>query len=496
MFETAELGRTLRKQEYEAALPELRSRLVQAQFALKQTRSPVIVIISGVDGAGKARVVHRLHEWLDPRGVSTLAFDDPSDEERERPYSWRFWRALPPRGRIAIHYGSWYRQPMIRTVRGKLNRAQFDAALRRITAQEQMLADDGAVFLKLWFHLSKDAQYNRLKELEADPHQHWRVLPSDWKLHRLYDTFVRVAGRMIRLTDGTHAPWHLIESIDPRHRDLTAGRLLLAAFEQALAHAEPPKVARARPVRPGLKLTPTSATRTILDTIDLGRSLGKTAYRTQLKQRQAEWHQLIWQAAEAGLSNVMVFEGWDAAGKGSCIRHVTEAMDPRLYQIVPVAAPTDEERAHHYLWRFWRQLPRDGRVAIFDRSWYGRVLVERVEKLATPAEWTRAYREINNFEEQLCEHGIVLHKYWIHISKEEQLARFQKRETVDYKRYKITPEDWRNRRKWNAYKSAVNDMVAHTSTGAAPWTLVPGNDKRFARVFILKDLTRRLKKAL
>ncbi|HAV64468.1 MAG TPA: polyphosphate:AMP phosphotransferase [Verrucomicrobiales bacterium] len=497
MFETAELGRSLPKETYEAELPALRARLMQAQLALKESRSRVLVIISGVDGAGKAMVVHRLNEWLDPRGVNTHAFDEPTDEERQRPYFWRFWRAMPVRGRTAILYGSWYTEPIIGMVHETLKRAELDAAMRRIAAQEQMLAEDGVVFLKLWFHLSKEAQYRRLKDLEADPHRHWRVLPTDWKHHQLYETFIRAAGRMIRLTNRPHAPWQLIEATDDRFRDLTAGRLLLAAFEQALAMPSKSAAARSgRTAMPRLKVTPIGRARTILDQVDLTRSLTKGRYRKQLTARQALWNQLVWKAADAGVSNVIVFEGWDAAGKGSCIRRVTEAMDPRHYQIISVAAPTEEERAHHYLWRFWKWLPRDGRVTIFDRSWYGRVLVERVEKFATTAEWSRAYGEINDFEEQLCEHGIVLHKYWIHISKEEQLARFQKREKIDYKRYKITEEDWRNRKKWNAYKAAVNDMVAHTSTGNAPWTLVPGNDKRYARTFILKDLGRRLKRAI
>jgi polyphosphate kinase 2 (PPK2 family) len=196
------------------------------------------------------------------------------------------------------------------------------------------------------------------------------------------------------------------------------------------------------------------------------------------------------------ISTVALFEGWDAAGKGSAIRRVTAAVDPRLYRIVPVAAPTDEERAHHYFWRFWRHLPRAGRVTIFDRSWYGRVLVERVEGFAQPDEWKRAYLEINDFEEQLAGHGIVVAKFWIHISKKEQLRRFQERQTTQHKRYKITDEDWRNRKKWNAYKAAINDMVAHTSTEFAPWTLAAGNDKKFARIQILQTLCQNLQRAL
>lgn len=497
MFETAELGRSLSKEEYDAALPGLRARLVQAQFALKKTRSPVIVIISGVDGAGKASAVNRLNEWLDPRGVNTHAFDEPSDEERERPVFWRYWRTLPERGRLAIFYGSWYRDPIIRRVRQKISQPELDAAMRRVNSQERTLAEDGAVILKLWFHLSRKAQYHQLKDLEADPHHHWRVLPEDWKIHRLYNRFSRAASRTIRLTDRPHAPWHLIEGADPRYRDLTAGRLLLAAIEQAIERSQrKPGRAKPAPVPAKLKITPTGRTRTILDQVDLNKTLTKDTYRQRMAALQVDWSQLVWKAADQGVSNVIVFEGWDAAGKGSCIRRVTEAMDPRLYRIIPVAAPTDEERGHHYLWRFWRHLPRDGRVTIFDRSWYGRVLVERVEKFATTAEWSRAYSEINDFEEQLCEHGVVVHKYWLHISKAEQLARFQKRETIEYKRHKITPEDWRNRKKWNAYQAAVNDMVAHTSTGVAPWTLVPGNDKRYARTFILKDLCKRLRKAV
>lgn len=498
MFEPAELNRSISKSEYDEALPDLRARLIQAQLDLMKTGSRVLVIISGVDGAGKAKVINRLNEWLDPRGVNTHAFDTPSDEERERPFFWRFWRAMPVRGRIGIFYGSWYTDPLIRAVHAKFKQAELDSAMRRIGSMEQMLAEDGTFILKLWLHLSKDAQYRRLKDLESDPHQHWRVLPADWKQHRLYDKFIRIAGRMVRLTDKPHAPWQLIESTDERYRDLTSGRLLLAAFDRALEKAPAKTSAQSGKgsTQQHLKITTTGVRKTVLDGVDLTKKLTKDRYRKQLVRRQSEWNQLVWKATEKGVSNIIVFEGWDAAGKGSCIRRVTEAMDPRLYQIIPVAAPTDEERAHHYLWRFWRHLPRDGRVTIFDRSWYGRVLVERVEKFATVAEWSRAYVEINDFEEQLCEHGIVLHKYWLHISKEEQLARFNKRETVDYKRHKITNEDWRNRKKWNDYQAAVNDMVAHTSTGAAPWTLVPGNDKRFARMFILKDLSKRLGKAV
>jgi len=493
MFEAAELGRSVPKPKYEEELPKLRARLVQAQLALKETNSPVLVIVSGVDGAGKGEVVHRFNEWLDPRGVDTYAYGVPSDEERERPYFWRFWRNFPVRGRIGIHFGSWYTDPIIHRVYGETHTEELDADLKRINFLEQMLVEDGAVILKLWFHLSKKAQFQRLHDLENNPHTHWRVLPTDWKHHKHYEKFAKVSERTLRLTDTERAPWNIIEATDARYRDLTAGHLLANTLEsviegRALKRSRKPNLPKVKPTTNGVA--------TILDKVELEQQISDNKYRKRLAKQQSEWNRLVWEASEKKISNVIVFEGWDASGKGSSIRRVTEATDSRLYKIIPVAAPTDEEQAHHYLWRFWRNLPRDGRVTIFDRSWYGRILVERVEGFAEPQEWLRAYQEINDFEEQLVQHGIVLHKFWIHISKEEQLARFKKRELVPYKRYKITDDDWRNRKKWDQYKSAVNDMVAHTSTGVAPWTIIPGNSKKFARVQILRTLTERLEKAL
>jgi len=285
-----------------------------------------------------------------------------------------------------------------------------------------------------------------------------------------------------------------VESTDERYRDLTAARLILEAIQARLAQPAKVKVISSRPV-PKISIT-TKADRTILDGVDLKHSLTREEYEEKLDKYQARLNRLAWSAYEIKVGSVIVFEGWDAAGKGSCIRRVAAAIDPRLFRVVPIAAPTDEERAHHYLWRFWRHLPTDGRVTIFDRSWYGRVLVERVESFARPDDWRRAYHEINDFEEQLAEHGTVISKFWIHISKDEQLRRFKEREEVPFKRHKITPEDWRNRQKWDAYKAATNDMVAHTSTEFAPWTLVAGEDKKYARIQILKTLCAHLEEVL
>ena len=496
MFEAAELGQTLSKADYDAGLAKLRPALLEAHFALKDTKVPVIVIVSGADGAGKGEVVHRLNEWLDPRGVDTQAFWQSSDEERERPRYWRFWRALPARGRIGILFGSWYSEPIIRRVYGEIKTSKLDTEMDRIAFFEKLLADDGAVIVKLWFHLSKKAQRRRLKDLASNPKTRSRVLPSDWKHFKLYDKFTEVSERALRRTDAGHAPWHLIEAADRRYRELTAGQILLQAIQAKLAGLQKAKTAAA-PAKPAK----TTARRgksgiTILDHVGLSQRLSDKEYAAQLEKQQSRLTRLTWAAWEKKVASVALFEGWDAAGKGSAIRRVTAAMDPRLYRIIPIAAPTDEERARHYLWRFWRHLPRAGMTTIFDRSWYGRVLVERVEGFAREDEWKRAFLEISDFEEQLAESGIVVSKFWIHIGKDEQLRRFKQRESIAIKRYKITDEDWRNRGQWDAYKAAINDMVAHTSTEFAPWTLVAGNDKKFARVQIVKTLCQHLEAAL
>ncbi len=496
MFEAAELGQTLSKADYDAGLAKLRPALLEAHFALKDTKVPVIVIVSGADGAGKGEVVHRLNEWLDPRGVDTQAFWQTSDEERERPRYWRFWRALPARGRIGILFGSWYSEPIIRRVYGEIKTSKLDTEMDRIAFFEKLLADDGAVIVKLWFHLSKKAQRRRLKDLASNPKTRSRVLPSDWKHFKLYDKFTEVSERALRRTDAGHAPWHLIEAADRRYRELTAGQILLQAIQAKLAGLQKAKTAAA-PAKPAK----TTARRgksgiTILDHVGLSQRLSDKEYAAQLEKQQSRLTRLTWAAWEKKVASVALFEGWDAAGKGSAIRRVTAAMDPRLYRIIPIAAPTDEERARHYLWRFWRHLPRAGMTTIFDRSWYGRVLVERVEGFAREDEWKRAFLEISDFEEQLAESGIVVSKFWIHIGKDEQLRRFKQRESIAIKRYKITDEDWRNRGQWDAYKAAINDMVAHTSTEFAPWTLVAGNDKKFARVQIVKTLCQHLEAAL
>lgn len=481
MLEQAEQGRTLSQKAHDALVPALRSELLAAHFALRERDVPVIVIVSGADGAGKGEMVHHLNEWLDPRGVVTHAFWDPSSDEEQRPEYWRFWRAMPGAGRIGILFGSWYSSPIVGRALRTVKRREFEASLDRIVRFERLLSDSGAVLVKLWLHLPKKAQKARLKELEEEG----RIGPHDWAHFEEYDRFRSVSEEALERTHTMDAPWHLIEATDRRYREVRAAETLLAAMQAGTKSAEK-----------GGTVRTAKRERTALDAVDLDQRLGKAEYESTLKDLQERLSRLAWAAREAKVATVLAFEGWDAAGKGSAIRRVTKAIDPRLYRVVGVAAPTEEERAQHYLWRFWRQLPRDGAMTIFDRSWYGRVLVERVEGFAAPEAWARAYAEINEFEGQLTEHGVVLLKFWIHISAKEQLKRFRERESVQWKAHKITPDDWRNRKKMPAYREAVEEMVARCSPPEAPWTLVAGNDKRFARVQIVRTIVERLEAAL
>ena len=491
MFESAELGHKIDKDSYKKEVPKLRAALLDAQYDLKeQGKIPVVVLVSGQDGAGKGETINILYEWMDPRFLSTLAFSAPTDEERQRPFMWRYWRALPPKGRIGIFAGSWYSSPIHDHIEGSMTKAAVDQRIDQINRFEAMLVNEGALVLKFWFHLTKEGQKRRLKALEKDPRTAWRVTKWNWDRLKTYDKLQDVVGHVLRMTNTPWAPWIIIEGEDDRYRSLTTGKILLDAIRQRLA-------AKGKQVTPVAPPVPVNLDgRDLLSELDLAHKLSKKQYEDQLAKWQGRLSELVRDPRFKQKSVICVFEGSDAAGKGGAVRRVTAAMDARDYQIVPIAAPTEEERAQPYMWRFWRHIPRTGRVTIFDRSWYGRVLVERVEGFCAEADWLRAYTEINDFEHELAAAGAVVVKFWLQISREEQLKRFKEREKIEFKRFKITEEDWRNREKWDAYHKAVCDMVDRTSTGNAPWTLVEANDKNYARVKILRTLCERIGMAI
>jgi polyphosphate:AMP phosphotransferase len=491
MFENAELGHTLDKQAYKAQAPEVRAGLLHAQHAFAAADFGVVVVVGGIAGGGRSEVVNLLLKWMDARGVQTHAMSDATDEEAQRPPMWRFWRRLPPRGRTAIFFGAWDVNPLLDVLYGRMPREELERRLARVADFERMLARENVLLVKFWLHLTRRDQKRRLKKLKADPAQRWRVTREDLKQLKHYDEFRGLSEHLLRRTGTAEAPWTIVEAADRRYRDLTVTRTLLDAITARLEQA---KAAPPRPAPAVMHLQPPPVN--VLNNLDMALKLDKAEYEEKLTALQGELGLLTRRLRRKRRSAIVVFEGADAAGKGSAIRRLTQAMDARDYHVISVAAPTDEERAHPYLWRFWRHLPAFGRVTVYDRSWYGRVLVERIEGFAAPDAWQRAYGEINDFEEQLTEFGVVVVKFWMAITADEQLRRFQDREVTPYKQYKLTEEDWRNRDRWGSYEAAACEMIERTSTGAAPWVPVEANDKNWARVKVLSEVVRRLRAAL
>ena len=480
------------RKQYDARVPSVRASLVQMQVDIKAAKFAGIIVVAGAGAAGKGDLVNVLNGWLDPRGAETFGFHPPTDEERDRPIMWRYWRCLPPRGRIALYAGGWYAEALRQEPRNADEMAEFQANLRRIARFEEELAADGALLVKIWLDLPKAAQGVRLRALESDPDTAWRVTEEDWRAYRSHEHLSELAARMRRATHLPGAPWRVIDATDTRKRNLAVADTILRRFR---AHAR----AQKRLLPPGkprltMSLRPAGARR--LRALPLDQELSAGVYEAKRDKWLGRLNRAVREAAAQRRSIAWVFEGWDAAGKGGAIRRLTDAIDARDYRVIPIGRPTDEEKSHHYLWRFWRHVPRAGMVTIYDRSWYGRVLVERLEGFAREAEWRRAYEEINEFERELSEHGVIVLKFWLQISKAEQLRRFRDRAATEYKRHKIDAEDWRNRRKWAAYETAVGDMLALTETRAAPWHLIPAENKRHARLQIIRTSCERIRSAL
>ena len=490
MTETAGPVHYIPRNQYKSEVRRLRTELLAAQNRLGHARFPVLIVFGGVAGAGKSETINQLNQWLDPRGIVTRAFDVPSQEERERPEYWRYWLSLPPKGKIGMYLNGWYESPLHNFAYGRIDRAAFERKLDRIDAFERELADDGALLLKFWIHIDKEAQEERLRALEQDPLTSWRVSAREKETCARYEDYAQSIEHLLQRTGA--GPWQIVAGADPNFRMLTIATAISNAISERLAGERK----RHEQAVYADELGELPHVPNVLTQLDMDQQLSKKDYRIQLEKYQGQLYRLIQRARELNRSTILVFEGADAAGKGGAIRRLTTALEARDFQVIPIAAPTDEEHAQHYLWRFWRHLPRAGRVTIFDRSWYGRVLVERIEGFACRDEWQRAFSEINDFERQLVDHGTVLAKFWIHIDKDEQFQRFKDRQVTPYKRWKMTDEDWRNREKWNHYEAAVDDMVARTNTDCAPWTLVEGNDKRFARVKVIRTMCERLQQAL
>ncbi|NUP07954.1 MAG: polyphosphate:AMP phosphotransferase [Polyangiaceae bacterium] len=483
MFESAELGHKIPKETYEKEVPALREKLLDVQYDLLEKGSfSVVIIIGGVDGAGKGETVNTLYEWMDPRHLTTNAIETPTQDEAERPYMYRFWQRLPPVGKISMFLGSWYTDPIVDRTYGRIKGADLDRSMEEIARFERMLTNERVLVLKFWLHVSKRDQKKRLTKLARDPRTAWRVTPTDWEHFEMYNRFRRISERALRESSTGEAPWYVIESSNDEYRKLSIGSIIHDAIRKRLDDPVMNAVVHAPPLVRSMDGVH------VLNALDLDKKIDKATYDADLEKYQGKLNLMLRSTKFQRRNIVAVFEGSDAAGKGGAIRRITGALDARQYRVIPIAAPTDEEKARPYLWRFWRNVPRKGKVAIFDRSWYGRVLVERIEGYCDEDDWMRAYGEINDFEESMRHSGAIVMKFWLQISPEEQLRRFEERSKTAFKRFKITEDDWRNRDKWDAYQLAAAQMIDRTSTDSAPWTIVEANDKRYSRIKILRTL--------
>ena len=505
MLKGIDASQKLNKSDYKEEMNSLGMRLSEMQRTCREENIPITVIFEGWSAAGKGTCISSLISYLDPRGFEVFTIQKASEDERLRPYMWRFWQRMPAKGRIHIFDRSWYQSIM--RGHGK-NEARPADPIYDIKSFEKTVVDNGAVIIKMFLHVSKKEQRKRLKALEDDPDTAWRVDEYDWKQNRNYKKTLSHFEHMLEASNHTEAPWTVIESNDSRFSDVKVYRTVLAAMEKAVQAKRDKSTDKGGTGAQGAGAAENGAVdcaagasgaargSSVLAAVDLNRSIDREEYNLRLKTAQTELARLHNAMYEQRLPAAMVFEGWDAAGKGGAIKRTVAPLDPRGYKVAPYGAPNDIENAHHYLWRFWNEVPKAGHLTVFDRSWYGRVMVERVEGFCTAADWKRAFGEINDFEKQLVDSGIVLMKFWLHIDPDEQLKRFEVRTNTPEKSWKITDEDWRNRDKWDQYLEAVDEMLLRTSTDHAPWTVVEAVDKLYARIKVVETARERLESAL
>ena len=495
MLREVDLNKNLTKNEYKEMMDKLAPKFAALQREARAKGLPVMVVFEGWGASGKGTMISRLIQPLDPRGFKVFTIQAENEEEHMHPFLWRFWTKTPAKGRMHIFDRSWYRRVITEQMDAPMDQKRLDAAYHQILSFEEQLSADGTLIIKFFLHISADEQEKRLKKLERSSETKWRVTKADWKHFKQYKAYLPMYDHMLEQTDMSWAPWHVIEATDREYAAVKVMTIVAGMIEERLneENAKESRSHLAERAQEELPGTEETMRTTVLDGVDVSLTMTKEDYKKRLSVLQKELTRLQNEMYLKRIPVVVALEGWDAAGKGGAIKRLTEPLDPRGYEVVPTAAPNDIEKAHHYLWRFWRAMPKDGHMTIFDRTWYGRVMVERIEGFCSQAEWRRAYREINQMEQNLTYHGVIVLKFWLQIDKDEQERRFNERMEDPEKQWKITDEDWRNREKWDAYVKAVDEMILRTSTTYAPWTIVEADSKYYARIKILETVVRALK---
>lgn len=496
MLEKADLKKKMDKEEFKEKIGLLREKLAALDGPIKENALPVIILFEGWEGAGKGSVISKLILNFDPRWFTMVNTQPPTQPELREPVMWRHWLTIPEAGQLSVMDRSWYQEVSTLRIENSTDELTNVRHMNEINNFERGLTDNGYLIIKFFLHISQKEQRARMDRLLKNKSTRWRVSERDERSCRQYDQYYDAYEQMLEYTNTPNAPWHVVPGMDERTCLYQVFDTVSTAIQTALALKKEKDAAakqESRIIMPGqYHFMPVKK----LSETDLSKAISEEEYRLEIKKEQDKLSRLHNKLYLKKIPVIIAYEGWDAAGKGGNIKRVSEALDPRGYEVMPIAAPSGEEKNRHYLWRFWKRLPKDGHVAIFDRTWYGRVIVERIEGFCAPADWQRAYGEINDFERQLYDWGAIVLKFWIHIDSEEQLRRFQERQETPSKQWKITDEDWRNREKWKQYEEAVDDMMQYTSTDFAPWHVIEGNDKKYARVQTLKLINRAIEERL
>ncbi|MFI3207884.1 MAG: polyphosphate:AMP phosphotransferase [Eubacteriales bacterium] len=485
MLNSVDLTKTTEKAAYKEIIDVLEMRMSTLQRQCKALGIPVLLIMDGLEASGKGVQIGKLMKSLDPRGFRVYSIGEDTKEEKAHPFLWKYWTKTPAKGEMVILDSSWYRKVTIELFDKEVQQLDMPAYLEEIRTFEKQLVDGGTCLVKLFLYIDAKEQKSRMEKLLSNKSTEWRVTKKDIKKNRKFDTYAMLVNEVLKATNTDYAPWEVISAMDRRYATIQIYTVIIRALEASIKEANQKNLLNQLDI---INESFTDDKFHVLQSVDLNRTLAEQEYADKLEKLQKKIEKLHGELYRQKVPMILGFEGWDAAGKGGAIRRLTEKMDPRGYVVYPIASPTPTELAHHYLWRFWKEVPKDGHIAIFDRTWYGRVMVERIEGFCTSADWKRAYKEMNDMEASFVNAGAIVLKFWLHIDKDVQEERFQARQENPEKQWKITEEDWRNRAKWDDYNVAVNEMIERTSTKSAPWIIIEGNDKLFARIKVLETV--------
>lgn len=476
------------EEELDERLNAARSKLSVLQMQIKEHGLPVLVLFEGWGTAGKGSVLGKVIKNIDPRFFKVATMDEPTEEEGRKPFLYRYFVKIPANGKLEFLDSGWMDEVVKDVLHDKIGEKEYKKKIESVKRFERQLTDNGYLVMKFFFQISRKEQKKRIEVLKENKDTRWRVSgDEDWQ-NKHYDKCMHVFDRYLNDTNSPADPWYIVDAKNRKWAELQVLETLVSGIETALKNSN-----LAVPLLQNvfaLEKLPK------LSEISLDKELSEEEYKKELKNLQSKLSELHNKLYRRKIPVVIAYEGWDAAGKGGNIKRITEALDPRGFEVHPIASPLPNEKARHYLWRFWNRLPKTGHIAIFDRTWYGRVMVERLEGFCSENEWQRAYNEINEFEKELSDWGAVIIKFWVQIDKDTQLARFEERQNTPEKQWKITDEDWRNREKWDLYETAVNEMLKKTNTTYAPWHVLESNDKKYARIKALKIVIDAIEAAL